>query len=71
MILGLFVLFGIVVVTFLVYLAGDEVMILHETPGVNSSIFRQELNELLVMVPFMIMASITIFNLYLITLEQE
>jgi len=71
MILGLFVIFGIVIITAVVWYAKDEIQILHEAEEIDSSIFKQELNELLVLMPFILAVGIMALNLFVIVKESH
>ena len=70
MILLMFILFGILVITVVVWIASDEVEILHEMPEVDSSIFKHELSEWFTLVPFCFMVTVLIVNISLITTES-
>ena len=70
MILLLFILFGILVITVVVWIAGEEVEILHEMPDIDSSIFKHELSEWFTLVPFCFMLIVLIVNISLMTTES-
>ena len=70
MILLLFILFGILIITFVVLIADEEIEILHEMPDVDSSIFRHELSELWTFFPFCFMVFVLVFNITLITRDD-
>ena len=69
MILLMFILFGILVITLVVWIAGDEVEILHELPDVDSSIFKHELSEWFTLGPFSFMLTVMIVNIWLMTTD--
>jgi hypothetical protein len=54
MILGLFSLIGVLLISLIVYLADEEIQMLFEIPEVDSRIFRLELRESTVLIPFFI-----------------
>lgn len=54
MIASLFCIMGIILVSLIVYFADDEIELLHELSGESASIFKQELREIKVLLPFMI-----------------
>ena len=66
MILLLFILFGILVISAIVFYADEEIDILHEMPDVDSSIFKHELREFFTLIPFFFMVGVVITNLILI-----
>ena len=55
MILVIFALFGTLVITFIVWFAGEEIEMLHEAPEIDSSLFLHELSRLITLVPFILM----------------
>jgi hypothetical protein len=57
--MGLFCLCSVLLISSLVFLAGDEVEILHDLESFDSRIFRFELNEIVVLIPFVIQLGIT------------
>ena len=54
MIASMFCIMGVLLVSVLVYFADDEIQLLHELSGESSQIFRQELRESKVLIPFII-----------------
>ena len=50
----MFCIMGVLLVSVLVYFADDEIQLLHELSGESSQIFRQELRESKVLIPFLI-----------------
>ena len=62
---------GVLLVTLLVYFADDEVQLLHELSGESSQIFRQELRESKVLLPFIIQVSACATTIYLIMQDHH
>ena len=67
MILMMFVLFGILMISFIVWMADEEIDILHEMPDIDSSIFKHNISELYTLLPFCFMALVIVINITLIT----
>ena len=70
MILLMFVLFGILLISFIVWMLDDEVEILHEMPEVDTSLLRHNISEILTFIPFCFMAITITINLTLILTES-
>lgn len=66
MIFVIFALFGTLVITMIVWYAGDEIEMLHETPEVDSTLFLHELSRAVTLVPFVLMTIQLFANLYII-----
>ena len=66
----MFILFGILVITFIVWLAEDEVEFIHDMPDIDSSIFKHELREIFTLIPFCFMAFVLIVNITLIITDN-
>ena len=62
----MFCIMGVLLVTVLVYFADDEVQLLHELSGESSQIFRLELRESKVLIPFIIQISACATTIFLI-----
>ena len=71
MIMLLFVLFGILVISAIVWYADEEIDILHEMPDVDSSLFKHELREFFTLIPFLFMFGVVVTNITLITMDSE
>ena len=70
MILLMFVLFGIMLITFIVWMLDDEMDVLHEMPEVDTSLFKHNISEILTFIPFCFMAITIAINLTLILTES-
>ena len=70
MILLMFVLFGILLISFIVWMLDDEVEILHEMPEVDTSLLKHNISEILTFIPFCFMAITIAINLTLILTES-
>ena len=57
---------GVLLVSVLVYFADDEIQLLHELSGESSQIFRQELRESKVLIPFLIQVATCSATIFLI-----
>lgn len=62
----MFCIMGVLLVSVLVYFADDEIQLLHELSGENSQIFRQELRESKVLIPFLIQVATCLATIFLI-----
>ena len=71
MILLMFVLFGILLISFIVWMLDDEMEILHEMPEVDTSLLKHNISEILTFIPFCFMAITIAINLTLILTESH
>lgn len=71
MIILMFVLFGILIISGVVYFAGEEIEILHEMPDIDSSMFRHNISELYTLFPFIFMVLVISVNITLITTDTH
>ena len=71
MILMLFILVGVLVITAVVSYAGDEVEMLHEMRGYDSSIFLHNLYQFLTLMPTILIVIQVLTQLFLILLENQ
>ena len=62
---------GVLLVSVLVYFADDEIQLLHEFSGENSQIFRQELRESKVLIPFIIQVATCSATIFLIMQDHH
>ena len=62
----MFCIMGVLLVSVLVYFADDEIQLLHELSGESSQIFRQELRESKVLIPFIIQVATCLATIFLI-----
>ena len=70
MILMLFILVGVLVITAVVSYAGDEMEMLHEMRGYDSSIFLHNLYQFLTLMPTILIVIQVLTQLFLILLEN-
>jgi hypothetical protein len=71
MIASMFCIMGILLVSVLVYFADDEIQLLHELSGESSQIFRQELRESKVLIPFIIQVATCAATIFLIMQDHH
>ena len=70
MLLMMFVLFGILLITWIVWMLDDEIEMLHEMPEIDTSLFKHNISEIFTFIPFCFMAIIIVINLTLIMTES-
>ena len=66
MVLNMFCLAGILFVSLIVYIAGEEIELLHDLPEFSCLVFKQDISELVVLMPFLIQAVTTYININII-----
>ena len=65
----LFVLFGILLISFVVWMIDEEMEVLYEMPEVDTSLFKHNITELYTLLPFFYMAFVIFVNIMIITTE--
>jgi phosphoglycerol transferase MdoB-like AlkP superfamily enzyme len=71
MVLNMFCLAGILFVSFIVYIAGEEIELLHDLPEFSCLIFKQDISELVVLLPFVIQATTSYININIILSQTD
>ena len=71
LILSLLCIITVLVISSLAYMADEELQLLFEMPEIDSRIYRQELREIKVLLPFCIQVGVCFLNFYLITSEPK